>query len=410
MDYLSKTEDSEDSEDFEEFRVKYSNLKSWIEDNLGKYEDDESKELIVAFFKTLYEKVGSLQLMNNNVERISVMVLDCFFYSLLSDFREDICKLTTKIYQDENYAEKNPVLIKNIKNNVKKWYVKKCFEIYSLSTSLYHDFRIKDKIKEIKQEIIDMIPKDKIVLREVMNQVLTYLELYSVSKTKNIRGEQIILFDKYKYSSNPYLVGGYINLALKNMQEENAIFNIKKHINHLMNLNNSGKFSKVNEGYYFLILARYNLIFKNNQNAIILCRQALISTNSYCPRNGQRRADINNFKEKVISQIELKEEMEKLEKIKERIDEYKEEVYKLVGILLPAIVIPISVLIAFLEINDAQKDLELVLTLVKCIIFSVMGVSVFILMIPFFSRFLQAIPIERFLNPKLKRVNKGREK
>tara|TARA_B100002003_G_C14101183_1_gene529599 strand:+ start:26 stop:619 length:594 start_codon:yes stop_codon:yes gene_type:complete len=162
-------------------------------------------------------------------------------------------------------------------------------------------------------------------------------------------------------------------------------------------------YEKFNEGYYYLLYARYKLIDRKYQDALKYVRYSLWSTNKYCPRNGSRRKDIIELRQKIIRQINVAKELRNLEKTKSRFNELKSEIYRLVGIILPVIVIPISVLIAFLQVSKNDHDLGLVLILLAGVIISVLLTVLFVISVPYIFRIIDntwAIEMEKHLKDK----------
>ena len=405
----------------EELTQQHDKIRTWIEGKVA-YKDDDLKESIVTFFKYLYKESSKL-IDNKNPEqnkkdkdRISVMILDLLFYSLLSDFCSRINNIVRGMYNDYETNEIMIKLFRDIGDNVQKVFILNGIRLFDIGTSIYYNVEAPNRLHKESKDFPTPFPPNLILL---LDDVCCYLKLYSLSRSRLIERSDISKFKDLRFSDNPYLLAGFINLLIKYIKDhplntvgdnyvKGDLDNLFKKLFELMK---QPEFTRFNEGYYFLLRARYKTIKKEFQSALGDCDFAMISTNNECIRNGERRKDILSLKNKILGKIELKEELQDMEKTKKRLSEYKQETYKLIGIILPVIVIPISVLIAFLDVEKKSQSIGLVMLLLGGIVVSILLTSFFIILIPYIFRILDNtldIKIVRYLN--VRKNNKNNNK
>ena len=340
------------------------------------------------------------------------LILDCLFYSLLCDFRDEINDLSTQMYHNLTSDKEMKRILRDIKDPLEIQFIREGIYLFMVGTSIYYDLEAPSSLKVHLEDLKEHFPDKKKKLITIYNIVTQYLEIYSISSSKSITAEQYIHYKIFKDSKNPYLLAGFLNIYIKYMKVSNKIYPLDNYFFRLFNLMEKYSYKKFSEGYYYLLFARYKLIKQDYNEALSYCDYAILSTNECCPRNGARRRDIISLRETILSQIEMDKKFEELEKTKNRFNELKLEIYKLVGIILPVIVIPISVLIAFLEVQKEEQSINLVLLLLGGIVISVLLTSFVIISIPYLFRLIDntiATKIERNLKNKKYGFIKGGE-
>ncbi|MFH1181690.1 MAG: hypothetical protein V1702_01910 [Candidatus Woesearchaeota archaeon] len=370
----------------------YGNICEWIESNREYPNDADSEGLIIGFFQYVFENIENLIPTDSdkfNKNRLMILITDLLFYALLSDSQPKIKAMSREIALKENsgeyYDKIYQKLIAKIQNNEERQFIKLGFNLFCIATSIYYDHKAAESLKNSLNSVQNIKnPK----LKEVIDLVVDYLIIYSISRSHEIDHTLLLRFNDFKNSTNPYHLAGYLNLTIKFVQAhpDKSFMLEDAKFGRLLNIINQAKFTKFNEGYYYLVLARYSKLVRKYEQALNYAEQALNSTNKYCYRNGQRKADIINLREQILTEQRINTDIERLDKLKKRVDETRRDMFGLIAILVNVIVIPISIFVAFFQINSQQRDVTVVLTLVKYVVASTFGVSLLVILIPYIFR------------------------
>ncbi len=382
---------------------RYKNIMRFISSNRGEVEADVQKETLINFFKYLYEHSDSFLSSFHSEDKIASLILDFLFYSLLCDFRDEINDLCTDMYNNFSSDSDIDLLLRGVDDPLEKQFIMEGIYLLVVSTSIYYDLEAPKRLREHLDDLTTHFNVEKRKLISILQIVAKYLKIYSICSSREITEKEFLEFRKFERAENPYIMAGYINASIKYMESINKISPLGFQFESLFSTVDQYNYEKFNEGYYYLLYARYKLIDRKYQDALKYVRYSLWSTNKYCPRNGSRRKDIIELRQKIIRQINVAKELRNLEKTKSRFNELKSEIYRLVGIILPVIVIPISVLIAFLQVSKNNHDLGLVLILLAGVIVSVLLTALFVISVPYIFRIIDntwAIEMEKHLKDK----------
>lgn len=347
----------------------YSALSDYIENHVLA---DEFRSHFITFCKETYSSI----IQNNSTIKDSAIVLDLIFYSLLSSSRSKLYEAIKGLTDD--WANKTTELALVPEENIFCLYMSK---LYVSGVDIYSNFNsVEEYLDELKK--LQQLGKIRDDLFEALNYIGKYLILYG----KGARGTEsnlISLVENFEKSEHPYIIAGKFNIQLKlydyNKKTNGGYLPLDDHVKLLIKTTHDTQYSKFNIGYYNLLLARYFNITGEFSQAVKYIDLSLKNTDSECKSNVKRISDIVKLREEIFKNQSWINEVKKITFRFSELENLKREVYTLIGLLISAVTIPLSIIAIANNTEPNIRDWTFALLLGSTIILGIWVSTFFVL-------------------------------